>query len=500
MLTETASILNGNKRGNKRRNKHGNKRGDKRNNRAMKSLHAPHALLPEGWASDVRIDIAEDGSIASVCSRRAGDGEPDRAVERLAGPVLPGMADAHSHSFQRAMGGLTERLGSPEDSFWTWREVMYAFTHRIGPAEAHAIAAQLYCELLKNGYTGVAEFHYLHHAPDGKPYARPAEMAFSHVRAAQETGIALTLLPSLYACGNFGGAPLSAAQKRFATTPDSVLAMLHDLREACHGHPDMRFGVAPHSLRAVSPPLLKDLLAGLDVIDRTAPIHMLVAGQVKEVNDCVGWSDRRPVQWLLDNVPLDPRWCLVHCTHVSSVETEQLAASGAATCLCPTTEANLGDGVFPFFRYRDMNGRFSIGSSANVSQSPVEELRWLEYGQRLQLRRRNVAASPARRSVGTNLWLEAASGGAQALGRPAGAIAPGLRADLVVLDGGHLHLEGRSGDLITDTLLFFGNQRLVKDVMVGGRWIIRDGRHPAESAIEAQFRTVQSRLLGGGEG
>ena len=458
----------------------------------MKTLYAPEALLPEGWTRDVLIDISDEGAIAQV---RRGWPTGAAGVELCGGPVVPGMPNAHLHSFQRAMGGLTERMGSEEDSFWTWREVMYDFMNRIGPAEAHAIAAQLYCELLKNGYTAVGEFHYLHHAPDGKRYARPSEMAFSYVRAAQETGIALTILPAVYAYSNFGEEPLLPEQKRFAATPDVVLDMLTELRQACRDHRDLQFGVAPHSLRAVSPAMLKDMLAGLDVVDDEARIHILVSEQVKEVNDCLAWSDLRPVQWLLENMPLGPRWCLVHCTHLSSLETERLAASGAVAALCPTTEGNLGDGVFPFLRFREKGGRFAIGSGANVSLTPVEELRWLEYGQRLQLRRRNVAATPARRSVGTTLWSEAAHGGAQALGRPMGAIAPGLRADLVVLDAGHVHLEGRSGDRITDALLFLGNDRLVKHVMVAGRWLIRDGHHGEEAAIEARFRQVQTKLL-----
>jgi formimidoylglutamate deiminase len=458
----------------------------------MKTLYTPEALLPDGWTRDILIDVADDGTIAHV---RRGWAAGDAAVENCGGPIVPGMPNAHVHSFQRAMGGLAERMGADEDTFWTWREVMYGFMARIGPAEAHAIAAQLYCELLKNGYTAAGEFHYLHHAPDGKPYARPAEMAFSYVRAAQETGIALTVLPALYAYSNFGEAPLLPEQKRFAATPDAVLGMLTELREACRHHADLHFGVAPHSLRAVSPAMLKDMLAGLEVLDGSAPIHILVSEQVKEVNDCLAWCDLRPVQWLMENMQLGPRWCLVHCTHLSSLETEQLAASGAVAGLCPSTEGNLGDGVFPFLRFREKGGRFAIGSGANLSTTPVEELRWLEYGQRLQLRRRAVAATPARRSVGTNLWTEAAQGGAQALGRPMGAVAPGLRADFAVLNAAHVNLEGRSGDRITDALLFLGNDRLVKHVMVSGRWVVRDGHHADEAAIEARFREVQTKLL-----
>ncbi len=452
----------------------------------MKTIYAQEALLSSGWQRDVLIEIDDAGAIHTVRKGR------QNGAEDAGGPVLPGMSNVHSHAFQRAMAGLAERMGSPEDSFWTWREVMYGFLKTLGPQEVEAIAAQLYVENLKNGYTGVGEFHYLHNAPDGRPYADRNEMALAIVRAAQSTGIALTLLPALYAWGDFGDTPLRPVQKRFATKPDDVLRMLASLKTTV---PGLRLGVAPHSLRAVNPSMLKDLIAGLDAIDATAPIHIHVAEQVKEVNDCLAWSDLRPVQWLLDNMPLGPRWCLVHATHVASVETERLAASGATAGLCPTTEGNLGDGIFPFFRYREKGGHYAIGGDSHVSRSPVEELRWLEYGQRLTLRRRNIAASEASPSVGGNLWREAAEGGAQALGRGAGAIVAGARADLVVLDGQHLNLADRHGEAISDALVFCGDERLVRHVMVGGQWRVRDGHHAAEAMIAERFRKVQKGLL-----
>jgi formimidoylglutamate deiminase len=452
----------------------------------MKTIYAAEALLPAGWQRDVLLDIDDAGTIKAVRNGR------QNSAEDAGGPVLPGMANVHSHAFQRAMAGLAERMGSPEDSFWTWREVMYGFVKTLGPAEVEAIAAQLYVENLKNGYTAVGEFHYLHNAPDGRPYADRNEMALGIVRAARATGIALTLLPALYAWGDFGDTPLLPAQKRFAARPDDVLRMLASLKSAA---PEVRLGVAPHSLRAVNPAMLKDLLAGLDAIDDTAPIHIHVSEQVKEVNDCLAWSDLRPVQWLLENMPVGPRWCLVHATHVASAETERLAASKATVGLCPTTEANLGDGIFPFFRYREKNGHYAIGGDSHMSQSPVEELRWIEYGQRLALRRRNIAASEASPSVGGNLWREAARGGAQALGRGKGAIVAGGRADLVVLDREHLNLADRHGEAISDAFVFCGDERLVRHVMVGGAWQVRDGHHPAETIIAERFRKVQKGLL-----
>ena len=455
----------------------------------MKRIFAPEAMLPNGWTKDVVIEIDDEGSVAAARGRQSAAG-----AEPAGGPVIPGMANVHSHAFQRAMAGLAERMGSPEDSFWTWREVMYSFLKQLGPDQVGAIASQLYCEMLKNGYTAVAEFHYLHNAPDGKPYANRVEMGEQHLLAAQHTGIAITLLPSLYAYGNFGEEPLAPAQKRFATTPDVILGMVSALKKQTSDNPDIRLGVAPHSLRAVNPPMLKDLVSGLSSIDRKAPIHIHLAEQIKEVNDCLTWSEQRPVEWLLSNMPVDPRWCLAHCTNISQSEAEKLSASGAAVGLCPTTEGNLGDGIFPFARFRDKRGRWGIGGDCHVSQTPVEELRWLEYVQRLAVRRRNIAASPEQPSVGSTLWREAAAGGAQALARPMGAIAPGMRADFLVLDPEHINLVGRSGDLLLDAFLFAGGGQMIRHVMVGGKWVVRDGRHPDEGAIAARYRQVQKQL------
>src|SRR2546427_144243 len=361
----------------------------------MKKIFAPEAMLPDGWIRDVVVEIDDEGNIAAARGRQNAAG-----AESAGGAVIPGMANVHSHAFQRAMAGLAERMGSPEDSFWTWREVMYSFLKQLGPDHVSAIASQLYCEMLKNGYTAVAEFHYLHNAPDGKPYANRVEMAQQH----------------------------------------------------------------------------------------------LLAAQVKEVNDCLTWSGQRPVEWLLSNMPVDSRWCLAHCTHISQSEAEKLSASGAVVGLCPTTEGNLGDGIFPFSRFREKRGRWGIGGGWPLSQAPVQELSWLEYVQRLAARRRNIAASPSQPSVGATLWREAAAGGAQALARPMGAIAPGVRADLVVLNADHINLVGRNGDGLLDALLFAGDGQMVKHVMVGGKWIVRDGRHPDEAVIAARYRQVKKQL------
>ncbi len=452
-------------------------------------LFAARALLPAGWASDVLLEVDSSGTIVAATPGALADG-----AERVAGPLIPGMPNLHSHAFQRAMAGLAQQRGAAgRDNFWTWRETMYRFVARLGPDDAHAIAAQLYTELLKNGYTAVAEFHYLHNAPDGAAYADPAEMSLAHVRAAQEAGIALTLLPTLYAHGGFGAAPLSAAQARFASSPGSVLEIVQ--RARAQSGPDLRVGVAAHSLRAVSPTQLADLVAGITTIDRTAPIHVHAAEQRKEVDDCVAWSGRRPVAWLLDHAAPDARWCLVHGTHLDDAELAGLAASGAVAGLCPGTEADLGDGVFRLPDFLAAGGRWGIGSDSHVSRDPAEELRLLEYAQRMVRLERNVAASAARPSVGATLWVAATRGGAQALGRPAGSIAPGCRADLVVLDDGHVDLAGRGDDAILDALVFAGGRGLVRDVMVGGRWAVREGRHPAEDSTAAWYRATVAGLL-----
>jgi formimidoylglutamate deiminase len=452
-------------------------------------LFAPHALLRHGWADDVVLEIDAAGTIVAATPQAV----PGTA-ERAAGPVIPGMPDLHSHAFQRALAGRSEHRGeSGRDTFWTWRETMYRFVARLEPDDAHAIAAQLHVELLKSGYTAVAEFQYVHNAPAGSPYADPAEMSLAYLRAAGESGIALTLLPVLYTQGGFGGAPLGAVQARFATSPDGLLDVVQRARAAAGEN--TRVGVAAHSLRAVSAPQLQALVDGITRLDPAAPIHIHAAEQRKEVDECVAWSGKRPVAWLLDHAPVDARWCLVHCTHLDDAEVPRLGASGAVAGLCPSTEANLGDGVFRLPDFLAAGGRYGIGSDSQVSRDPAEELRWLEYGQRLTRRERNIAASASRPSVGATLWDAAARGGAQALGRAAGELAPGRCADLLVLDAAHVDLAGRRGDALLDALVFSGSSGLVRDVMVGGRWVVRERRHAAEDAIAARYRKTVARLL-----
>ena len=465
----------------------------------MTVLFAASALPPTGWATDVRLEVAGNGDLAAVTADAAADD-----AERLAGPAIPGMPNLHSHAFQRAMAGLAERAGlagrtgSSDDSFWTWREVMYDFVGRLSPQNIEAIAAQLYAEMLKAGYTAVGEFHYLHHGPDGSPYDDPAETSRRVIAAAQASGIGITHLPVLYAHGGFGGAPANRGQRRFLHDADGFMNLVEALAAGHANDPQIRIGMALHSLRAATPELMAETVARLDALDGAAPVHIHIAEQRREVDECLAWSGARPVEWLLANAAVSRRWCLVHATHMSGEETLALARSGAVAGLCPTTEANLGDGLFPLFTYMAAGGALGVGSDSQISVSPVEELRWLEYGQRLLSQRRNIAPVGGSvgegQSVGAGLWRAALAGGAQALGRPIGALETGARADLLVLDGNHPLLAGRAQDLLLDSLVFSGNANPLRDVMVGGRWVVRDGHHHDEEAIAARYRKTVAAL------
>lgn len=450
---------------------------------------ADHLWSQHGFAADVRLEI-EGGR----CRTSAPDSVRG-AAERIGRYVVPGMPNLHSHAFQRAMAGLAERRGNSQDSFWTWREVMYQFAGRVGPDDLRAIAAQLYVEMLKAGYTQVCEFHYLHHRPDGTPYADAAATSLALIEAAQEAGIGLTLLPALYMTGGFDGRPLGERQRRFGHEVDAYLRLLERL--GALESPGLRVGIALHSLRAVPEQALSSVLAGEPARGRVVHIH--VAEQIGEVQDCLAIRSARPVDWLLDHAAVDARWCLVHATHMSAQETRRLAATGAVAGLCPTTEANLGDGLFPLQAYLDAGGAIGIGSDSHISVSPVEELRWLEYGQRLVTRHRNVAATAATPSTGERLFALALAGGAQASGVEIGRLdvsadraAP--RADLVVLDDASPLLAGRDAAHAIDSWLFAGNTNLVRDVMVAGRWAVRDFRHRDEERIAARYRQVVEGL------
>ncbi|EGF90927.1 formiminoglutamate deiminase [Asticcacaulis biprosthecium C19] len=402
---------------------------------------------------------------------------PEASDERHA-IALPGMPNLHSHAFQRAMAGLTERRGTGEDSFWSWRDLMYRFNARIGLEELWAIAAMAYMEMLEAGFTRVGEFHYLHNAPDGRAYDNPAEMVGAIGSAAIETGIGLTLLPVFYAHSGFGGAPPTEGQKRFVSTLDSYARLI----EACHPYideiPGARLGVAPHSLRAVT----EEELSVLSALAGDRPIHIHIAEQVREVEDCLAFTRQRPVEWLLDHCDVGPNWCLVHATHMTEDETARLTRSGAVAGLCPITEANLGDGLFPAAEYA---GRWGIGSDSNVCISVAEELRVLEYGQRLSRRARNVLAKPGQ-STGARLYTDAAAGGAQALGYRAGLFESGP-ADIVSLNADHAALAGKSGNEILDSLVFAATGSLIDRVWRYGRLQVQDGRHIMRDRILPKY-------------
>ena len=448
-------------------------------------IWAESALLEDGWANSVEVEIDAGGHIAAIRSD-----SPYVTGER-AEILLPAIPNVHSHAHQRAMAGLGERAGDSEDSFWTWRQVMYHYLERIEPEHLQHIAAQLYLEMLKAGYGSVGEFQYLHHDLGGQAYAERAEMSLQCLEGARRVGIGFTALPVLYRYGGFGGAEPLAGQKRFLNDAEGFIEIVQSLQRATAGDSNCSVGIAPHSLRAIDRELLSRVASSLDNL---AAIHIHIAEQTREVDDCIAWSGLRPVEWLFENFEVDGDWCLIHATHMTAAETARSADSGCVAGLCPTTEANLGDGFFNMLDYLDHGGRWAIGSDSHISIDPVEELRWLEYGLRLQSRRRNLLASVSQKSTGRNLLDGALGGGAQACGRNIGSIEPGYRADLVALDTNHPRLYGRKHDDIVDSWIFSGNQNLVRDVYVGGDKVIADGHHADETAIARDYRAALDRL------
>lgn len=492
------------------------------------TVHFQSALLSEGWAAQVRVGIA-DGEIASL-ERDV----PPRAGDERASVGMPGMSNVHSHAFQRGMAGLTEHRGPNADSFWTWRELMYRFVGRITPDDAEAFAAQAFMEMLEAGFTRVGEFHYLHHDASGQPYTDIAEMTMRVAAAVEQTGIALTLLPVFYAHSGFGGLPPTEGQRRFICSVDQFARLVEASRRIVASLPDAVVGVAPHSLRAVTP----EELAAIVPLAGGGPIHIHAAEQVREVEECVAWSGIRPVEWLLASMPVDRRWCLVHSTHVTDAEVAGLARSGAIAGLCPITEGNLGDGVFPATAFLGAGGSLGIGTDSNVLINVAQELRQLEYSQRLRDRVRNALAGGPNCSTGRTLYDAALRGGAQAMGVGAvippaararsvgtalsvaastvgagasqGASAAGARAasaagrvgfevgapaDFFSLDAEHVTFAGRAGDQLLDTFIFAGGERCIDGVWRAGRKVVSGGRHHAREAIAARYRATLERLL-----
>jgi formimidoylglutamate deiminase len=415
---------------------------------------------PQGWHSDDRPPGAVDGPWQ-----------------------VPGIPNLHSHAFQRAMAGMAERQTDASDSFWTWRETMYRFAARFDPETLHAVAAQLYVEMLEAGYTTVCEFHYLHHAPDGNAYADPAAMSQALIAAARDTGIRMTLLPVLYMSGGFDGRPLGERQRRFGHTVDGFLALLEQLRP--QEDDLLRVGCALHSLRAVPADAMHAVIAALP---SQAPLHIHIAEQLGEVQDCLSLRGARPVEWLLANADVDPRWTLVHATHLTDAEVAGIAGSGATVAICPTTEANLGDGLFPLRAYLDAGGAWGIGSDSQISVSPVEELRWLEYGQRLATHHRNIAVRADSASVGETLLRDVLASGANATGF-------GAHADHLTLDAAAPQFAGMTAADAIDRWIFSGNRNLVRDVHVGGQRLVVEGRHRDRDAVAARFAVAMRSLL-----
>lgn len=455
------------------------------------ALFATHAYLPQGWRRNVLLEWNDEGVLTAVSP----DTPPPAGVARSRGPIAPGMPNLHSHAFQRAMAGLAEYRAQEGDNFWSWRDLMYRFAARMTPEALEAIARWLYVEMLKAGYTSVCEFHYVHHAGDGSRYPNAAELGERVVEAAARAGIGMTMLPVLYQYGGFGEREPRPDQRRFLNTPEALLDLLAKLRRARPAHEALAYGVAPHSLRAVSEASLRTLLEGLDAQFPRAPIHLHIAEQTGEVDECVGATGTRPVAWLLDRFDVDERWCLVHATHVDANETAALAASGAVAGLCLTTEANLGDGLFPAHDYLAASGRMGIGSDSHVAVDWRSELRLLEYGQRLVRRQRNVLASEARPQVAERLFDAALAGGAQASGRAVGALAVGHRADWLVFDASHPSLDGRSPDSWLAGVVFceHGCSPIV-EVHTGGRCVVRGGRHESEDEAYAAYRQALAQL------
>jgi formimidoylglutamate deiminase len=423
--------------------------------------------------------------------------EPDvtpRGARHVAGIAVPGVPNVHSHAFQRALAGLTERGSTEGDSFWAWRERMYAFLERLDPPGVEAVASRLFAELLRHGFTSTVEFHYLRNDPTGHAYDDPVEMGHRVLAAAERCRMGMTILPTLYRSSDFGGqAPLDG-QRRFTATVEDLIGDIAVLGAAAPSA-TVRVGLALHSLRAVPPSDLAVAVEAVRGMDPEIPIHIHVAEQEREVEACVAWSGARPVEWLLDHAPVDARWCLIHATHVNGAEVDGIAACDAVVGLCPTTEANLGDGIFPFAEFMRSGGRWAVGTDSHVGHSPVGELRTLEYGQRLVTRTRNVAAGPHGRSSGRVLLEGAWSGGAQASGRRIGRIATGYRGDIVVLDANHPAIVGREEDDALDSWIFSGDSSPVCDVFVGGAHAVREGRHALDEDVAAGYAAV-ARALG----
>ncbi|MFT4242294.1 MAG: formimidoylglutamate deiminase [Acidovorax sp.] len=453
-------------------------------------LFAADALLPTGWARNVLIEWDGAGRFTAVTP-----GAMPGSAPGAPGPVIPGMPNLHSHAFQRAFAGLTEYRGQSQDSFWSWRDLMYRFAARIAPESLEAIATWLYVEMLEAGYTSVCEFHYVHHDMDGKPYADDATLSLALLRAARTAGIGITLLPVLYQTSGFGGKPPRDDQKRFIRSTDSMLSLLELLVPATQAL-EANLGLAPHSLRAVPPDSLAAAVQGLTALNPQAPIHIHIAEQTQEVDDCIAWNGQRPVQWLLDHAPVNERWCLVHATHMTPHEYAAAARTGAVAGICPTTEANLGDGIFDMPLWLQHGGRWGVGSDSHACVNAAEELLMLEYGQRLSRRQRNVLATTSQPEVATAMTLQAVQGGAQAAGRAIGGLAVGQQADMVALDAQHPALAGLPAPAMLSAHVFASHRTsAIHSLWAAGAQRVANGRHALHASAAQAFIAARSATI-----
>ncbi|WP_068544481.1 formimidoylglutamate deiminase [Thalassotalea crassostreae] len=452
-------------------------------------LFAENILLSDGWHQNQTLTI-DNGIITDIHS-----GKDDDATV-LSGPVIPGMINCHSHAFQRGFAGFSEQGSETNDSFWTWRKIMYQFVDNISVEQAQVIASQLYIEMLKAGYTRVAEFHYLHHDKDGSNHPELSAMAKAIFAASKSTGIGLTMLPVMYRFSGFGPLPAVAGQKRFINSIEQFNQLVSDCFEITQHQENCNVGIAPHSLRAVDKESLVAAVNHVRGLDDKAPIHIHIAEQQKEVNDCIAHYNKRPVQWLLDNMPLDQHWCLIHATHIDEQEVDGIIASSAIAGICPTTEANLGDGIFPTTEFMAKGGQVAIGSDSHISVSAIEEIRLLEYAQRLIKQQRAILANNKTRSVGQNLWQHAAKAGALSTSCNSGELAIGKQADLLVLNSEQTRLFANQNKNLLDSFIFASQQNPINDVMVNGQWQIQNGEHKLQQLSADAFAKALRDIAG----
>lgn len=451
------------------------------------NIFAHKILLAEGWQSNQLLTI-ESGIITDI--REGKPSESDTCLDI----VIPGMVNCHSHAFQRAFAGFSEQGSEGKDSFWTWRSIMYQFLDQLSVEDAQLIATQLYIEMLTQGYTRVAEFHYLHHEQSGDSYESLSAMAQAIFDASEEANIGLTMLPVLYQFSGFGPQAPNEGQRRFINSTTQFNQLVSDCFNRAQLSANANVGIAPHSLRAVDYDGIKASVEHVKALDINAPVHIHIAEQQKEVDDCLTHYGKRPVQWLLDNFELDQHWCLIHATHIDQKELDGMVETGAIAGICPTTEANLGDGIFPTTEFMAQNGTVAIGSDSHISVNPVEELRLLEYAQRLIKQQRAILANSKTPSVGLNLWQQAAKGGAQATSSNTGELAVGKQADLLNLSAEKLGCFAHGDQYTLDSLVFASQNNCIKDVMVNGQWVIQDHIHPLAAKTQQRFAALLARL------